>query len=78
LDNCTPDETSLDEMSRQALVIENEWLSEAKPIGKGAYGEVFHALLRYMPSSHPIEVAIKTAKVRKQWRNLNCWSSDVQ
>ena len=63
---CTEDEedlTSLDEMSRQAFTIQNEWLSEFNPIGKGAFGEVFHALLRYAPTANPIEVAVKTVKV---------------
>ena len=58
------DVMSLDKMSQQAFTIQKEWLSEFNPIGKGAFGEVFHTLLRYGPSANPIEVAVKTVKVR--------------
>ena len=52
-----------DELSREALTIHRSQLSNMKAIGKGQYGQVFFAELRYAPEAQPIEVAVKSTKV---------------
>ena len=52
-----------DELSREALTIHKSQLSDMEAIGKGQYGVVFYAKLRYSPNSQPIEVAVKSTKV---------------